>query len=121
MNTFATQNIISSELKNNMQKPWYKTEIGRFRTVAICEGISFLVLLFIAMPLKYVANMPMAVEIVGWAHGALFVLYMFTGLDAKLALNWSIKKTLIAVFASIIPFGPFILDKKLLQSEMEKV
>ena len=101
-----------------MQKPWYKTEIGRFRTVAMCEGTSFLVLLFIAMPLKYIANMPLAVDIVGWIHGGLFVLYMFTGLDTKMALNWSIKTTAIAVFASIIPFGPFILDKRLLQKEI---
>ena len=104
-----------------MQKTWYKTEIGRFRTVAICEGTSFLVLLFIAMPLKYLADMPMAVEIVGWIHGGLFVLYMFTGLETKMALNWSFKKTAIAVIASIIPFGPFVLDKKLLQPEIEKV
>lgn len=103
-----------------MQKPWYKTEIGRFRTIAVCEGASFLILLFIAMPLKYIANQPLAVDIVGWAHGLLFILYMGTGLAVKLALDWSMKKTALAVVASIIPFGPFILDKKLLQKEIKE-
>ncbi|MBC8046331.1 MAG: DUF3817 domain-containing protein [Fimbriimonadaceae bacterium] len=102
-----------------MQKPWYKTSIGRFRTIAICEGISFLVLLCIAMPLKYFANFPQAVLIVGWLHGFLFITYMFAGLDVKMTHNWSLKKTFLAVVASIIPFGPFILDKRILQKEME--
>lgn len=101
-------------------KPWYLTDLGRFRTVAIFEGISFLVLLFIAMPLKYLADKPQAVNIVGWIHGFLFVLYMITGLMVMISLKWSLKKTATAVFASIIPFGPFILDKKILQKELDK-
>jgi len=102
-----------------MQKSWYASAIGRFRTVAIFEGISFLLLLFIAMPLKYMANIPLAVDIMGWIHGMLFILYMFTGLNLKIAHDWPIKKTALAVVASIIPFGPFILDKRILQKENE--
>lgn len=102
-----------------LNKPWYSTNIGRFRTVAICEGISFLVLVFIAMPLKYLADKPQAVNIVGWIHGVLFVLYMITGLLVMISMKWGLKKTALAVFASLIPFGPFILDKKILQKEIE--
>ncbi|MBK7444375.1 MAG: DUF3817 domain-containing protein [Bacteroidetes bacterium] len=102
-----------------MEQAWYKTEIGRFRKVAIFEGISFLLLLFIAMPLKYGANIPQAVDIMGWIHGMLFISYMFTGLNVKIAHDWSFKKTALAVVASIIPFGPFILDKKILSKENE--
>lgn len=100
-----------------MQQPWYKSALGRFRIIAIGEGISFLVLLFIAMPLKYAADIPQAVLVVGWIHGVLFIAYMVAGLDVKTTLNWSLKKTALAVLASLLPLGPFILDKKILQKE----
>ena len=108
-------------MKSNsaVQKTWYKSAIGRFRTIAICEGISFLVLLFIAMPLKYFADLPHAVLVVGWIHGLLFITYMLAGLDVKTTHNWKLKKTFIAVIASVVPFGPFVLDKMILSKEIE--
>ena len=102
-----------------MEKPWYKSALGRFRTIAIIEGISFLVLLFFAMPLKYFAGIPEFVTWVGWAHGVLFVLYMLAGLDVRRALNWDYKKVIPAVLAAFIPFGPFLLDKRILRQEMK--
>ncbi|HUR31443.1 MAG TPA: DUF3817 domain-containing protein [Saprospiraceae bacterium] len=102
-----------------MQKPWYKSAIGRFRTIAICEGISFLVLLFVAMPLKYFAGYPQAVMMVGWLHGLLFILYMIAGLNVRKVHHWGFRKVATAVVAAFIPFGPFILDKKILKKEME--
>ncbi|MFZ1590746.1 MAG: DUF3817 domain-containing protein [Chitinophagales bacterium] len=112
--------VAAKKKSNKMENKWYTTEIGRFRTVAIFEGVSFLLLLFIAMPLKYAADIPQAVDIMGWIHGGLFILYMFTGLNVKMVHDWPFKKTLLAVVASIIPFGPFILDKKILQKEIAK-
>jgi integral membrane protein len=103
-----------------MKKAWYNSTIGKFRVIAICEGISFLVLLFIAMPLKYFADMPLAVKYTGWVHGILFVFYMVYGLQVKMEHHWNIKKTITAVLASLIPFGPFILDKKILSKEDQK-
>ena len=100
-------------------QPWYKTPLGRFRVIAITEGISFLLLLGIAMPLKYFADFPQAVLVVGWIHGLLFIAYMFSGLDVKTTYNWNFKKTAIAVVAALIPFGPFILDKRILQKELQ--
>lgn len=101
-----------------MQKPWYKSALGRFRTIAILEGISFLVLLFIAMPLKYFAGYPQVVLVVGWIHGLLFILYMIAGLDVRKANQWGARKVVTAVIAAFIPFGPFILDHKILKNEM---
>ena len=101
-----------------MQKPWYKSAIKRFRTIALCEGVSFLVLLFIAMPLKYLAGFPHAVMVVGWAHGLLFITYMIAGLDVKIAHRWNFNKTSIAVIASLVPFGTFVLDRKILSKEI---
>ncbi|WP_242928476.1 DUF3817 domain-containing protein [Pontibacter vulgaris] len=94
-----------------------KTPISRFRTVGIYEGVSYLLLLGIAMPLKYMFDMPLAVKYVGWAHGVLFVLYMVALLHVTLVHRWSVVKVAAGVLASLLPFGPFILDKKLLREE----
>ncbi len=102
-----------------MQKPWYKSAIGRFRIIALCEGISFLILLLIAMPLKYFAGYPQAVLIIGWIHGFLFIVYIISVIDVKIVKKWSITKSIIALAASLIPLGPFILDKKILSKEIE--
>ncbi len=103
-----------------MQHPWYKSSIGRFRVIAISEGISFLFLLLIAMPMKYLANLPQWVLTTGWIHGILFITYMLACFNVKTVHNWSMKKTFVAVLASLIPFGPFILDKKILSKEIEE-
>ncbi len=95
--------------------PWYATAMGRFRTIAISEGISYLVLLGIAMPLKYFADFPQAVTIVGWLHGLLFVLYVIALFNVRHVHNWSFKKFFLAGLASLLPFGPFIMDRKLLK------
>ena len=55
-----------------------KKSVNRFRIIAVLEGWSYVLLLFIAMPLKYMFDMPLFVKYLGWAHGALFVAYMFT-------------------------------------------
>ncbi|MCP2045867.1 DUF3817 domain-containing protein [Pontibacter sp. HSC-36F09] len=94
-----------------------RTPISRLRTIGIYEGISYLLLLGIAMPIKYMAGIPEVVKYTGWAHGVLFVLYMMSVLEVTLTHNWSIKKVAAAVVASLLPFGPFILDKKLLKEE----
>lgn len=88
-----------------------KTQLGRLKLVATLEGWSFLILLFIAMPLKYIANMPEAVRVVGMAHGLLFVLYILMVVQVKIELNWSFKKMVLAFLASIIPFGTFYANR----------
>ncbi|PCC70604.1 integral membrane protein [Nannocystis exedens] len=93
------------------------TEIGRFRLVSLLEGISFLVLLGIAMPLKYAAGIPEAVRYVGWAHGLLFVLFILALLSASTAARWSLAKTAGAFIASVIPFGAFVLERRLREEE----
>jgi len=87
--------------------------IRRFRWVAFLEGVSFLVLLCIAMPLKYYAGLPIVVRIVGMAHGVLFVAY--GALVAVLVFRraWSWGKGAEAMMYSLLPFGTFVLDAKL--------
>lgn len=86
-----------------------------FKYIAIAEGVSFLVLLLIAMPLKYMAGMPLMVKYVGWAHGALFVLYIAMVFVVWRKLSWSIFQAGLAVLASVLPAGPFFVDKYLLK------
>lgn len=84
-----------------------------FRKIAFAEGVSFLVLLGIAMPLKYFADMPMAVRVVGMLHGILFVAFIILAWETMSALNKKFGWFLKAFVASIIPFGTFVLDKEL--------
>jgi integral membrane protein len=89
------------------------SSLKHFRIIALSEGVSFLVLLFVAMPLKYLADKPMAVKYVGWVHGGLFVLYVLLGLRAAKSEGWTFKFCVVAFVASLLPFGTFVLDRKL--------
>lgn len=94
-----------------------KTPLGRFRLIAILEGISYIVLLGVAMPLKYVWDMPMMTKWTGWAHGVLFIAYCVLGLHAAIVQKWGLIKSAVAFFASLVPFGTFVLDVKLRDEE----
>lgn len=87
--------------------------LKRFRLVAILEGVSFLILLLIAMPLKYLAGIPEMVKYVGWAHGVLFILYVVLLLQCSIELSWKFGRVVWAFVASLLPFGTFVLDKQL--------
>jgi integral membrane protein len=86
--------------------------INQFRKIAFWEGVSFIVLMFIAMPLKYGANWPYAVKYLGWAHGLLFVLYGIWLIRVGIEYNWKLKRQAIAMIAALLPFGTFIMEKK---------
>ena len=90
-----------------------KNPIAILRTVALIEGISFLVLLFIAMPLKYMAGLPLAVRIVGMAHGILFVIFCVSLVRTWIAARWPTTRAALIFAAAIIPFGPWIVDRRL--------
>jgi len=90
-----------------------KTQIGRLRILAFMEGVSFLVILFVTMPLKYLLQMPGPNYFFGMAHGLLFVLYVVAVMLVKMEQDWGIKKTSLALLASVIPFGTFWADHKL--------
>ena len=86
--------------------------IDLFRYTAIIEGISYIVLLFIAMPLKYAYGYPLAVKMVGMAHGVLFILFLFLLLSAAQKYRFSLLFTSVLFLASLLPFGTFLTDKK---------
>jgi integral membrane protein len=83
------------------------------RAVGLAEGISFLLLLGVAMPLKYAAGYPLAVRIVGWIHGLLFMAYCYALFEAATERSWSWKKSAKFLVAALLPFGPFVMDRTL--------
>ena len=86
--------------------------IQKFRFLSFLEGLSFLVILFITMPLKYMFDSPMPNKIIGMVHGVLFLLYIVFAIFLKVEFNWLNKKLAVILLVSIIPFGTFWADKK---------
>lgn len=84
-----------------------------FCTIALIEGISYLVLLGVAMPLKYLLDMPMAVTVTGWAHGILFMAYAVWLLVCWIKYGWTFKRVVGYFFASLLPVLPFLVEKRL--------
>lgn len=87
--------------------------LARLRLVGMLEGVSFLLLLGVAMPLKYLAGQPEMVRVTGMAHGVLFMLYVAAVAHAALELRWPLGRVAGALAASVLPFGPFVFDAHL--------
>jgi integral membrane protein len=83
-----------------------------FKIISFLEGISYILLLFFAMPLKYLGNNEILVKILGWPHGILFVLYLYISFIIQIRLKkWKMKEFFIVIIASFIPFGTFYINK----------
>ena len=94
---------------------FFATALGRLRLLAFLEGVSLLLLVFVAVPLKYAANNPSLVKAIGPVHGMLFLLFIFNAISFGVAQHWSFKTTTWKVLvACIIPFGTFYVDWKIL-------
>ena len=85
--------------------------------IGLLEGISYLLLLFMAMPLKYFFQMPQFVRVIGMAHGVLFIAYIVLVVIGAQLYKWNFKNTSIALIGSLLPFGTFYADKKVFQKE----
>ncbi len=90
-----------------------KSRVGVLRITAFLEGLSFLVILFVTMPLKYMYDMPGPNQMIGMVHGILFIAYIALVLMMKSEVKWSFMTTFWALVASIIPFGTFYADHKI--------
>ena len=86
-----------------------------FRIAAMLEGASYVMLIFIAVPLKYFSGDAQYVELLGMPHGLLFIAYLLLAYLLKDSENWSLKDLSIIITASIIPFGTFYIDWKYLR------
>lgn len=87
-----------------------------FRIISLLEGLSFILLLFIATPIKYLADNDSYVKMLGMPHGILFLIYIVFVIMLKHELKWKSKTFWIILGASLVPFGTFYIDKKYLRN-----
>lgn len=90
--------------------------LNSFRVVALLEGLSYILLLFIAVPIKYFGGDPTYVKLLGMPHGILFLAYIVMAIMVGQEMKWNTKTLGIVLVASIIPFGTFYIDKTYLKS-----
>ena len=93
---------------------------SRFRIISIIEGLSYLILVFIAMPLKYMFNYPMAVKIVGMSHGVLFILFFVALVMAMNRYKWRFLGFQLFVY-SLLPFGFILIEKIIMKNPAKKL
>ena len=92
--------------------------INTFRIISYLEGISYLLLLFIGVPLKYFGGNEILVKTLGMPHGLLFIAYILLAFFIKSQFKWSNKDFLIILIASVVPFGTFYVDRKFLKNKV---
>lgn len=97
-----------------MKETAAKASVNRLRLIGKLEGLSFIALIGIAMPLKYIKQIPEPVKYVGWAHGVLFVLFCVALLHTLMVTRWSVMRGMFLFVAALIPFGPFLVDRRLI-------
>ncbi len=98
----------------------FDTPLARFRAVALAEGVSYLLLFGVTMPLKYMADTPAPNKVVGMVHGLLSVLYVLLLLHVWRAERWSPGKAALALVASLVPFGAFALEWQLRREQEQR-
>jgi len=94
-----------------------RSSLSILRKIGFAEGLSWLLLLGVAMPLKYMAGEPMPVKIVGWIHGLLFIAFLIQLYRVQSAYRWPLKKTVLGILAAFLPFGTWIFDAQLKKQE----
>lgn len=94
-----------------------KSTIGRFRVISAIEGLSYLLLVFIAMPIKYIGENPYPVKVLGMIHGVLFIIFMISLFESKIKKNWDTGYMFQLFVLSLIPFGAFFIEKRVKSQE----
>ena len=89
-----------------------KTALGRFRIISAIEGLSYLLLVFIAMPIKYIGDNPIYVKYFGMAHGVLFIIFMISLFETKRKESWDTGFMFQLFVLSLIPFGAFLIENR---------
>lgn len=93
--------------------------VRRLHLLTLIEGVSTLVLFFVAMPLKYFAGKPEAVKIVGWLHGILFVAVMVLLAWVMFRYRWPLGRSVLVFISALVPFGPFVIHRRMQDYEAE--
>lgn len=91
--------------------------LQRFRLIAFLEGLSFIFLLGVAMPLKYIYNSPALTSVTGMIHGVLFILYILFLMIVKKERSWNLSTSILAFIAALLPFGTFVADSMIFKKQ----
>ncbi len=114
---YGMNQAIITEMKRRRRRMDSLIILKRLRFLGKVEGISYLLLLGVAMPLKYLAELPMAVKVVGWAHGVLFIALCGVLFQVWRVRRWSWTRAAMVFVAALLPFGPFVIDGRLKAEE----
>ncbi len=98
-----------------------KNPVLALRTIGLAEACSFLVLVGVAMPLKYFAGQPAAVKVFGWIHGILFMIFCGALVRTMVVARWPLSRSALIFLAALLPFGPFVVDRRMKQYAAEFV
>lgn len=93
-----------------------KTNIGRLRVLSLIEGLSLVLLVFLAVPMKYMFDSPMMVRVIGMTHGVLFLGLGFMTIMVGVEQGWKFKRMATIMLASVIPFGCFYVENKVFKT-----
>lgn len=96
-------------------KHLFKSHLGRLRVIAWLEGWSLLLLMFVAMPVKYLMDVPEATQAIGMIHGILFVMFITATLVISIIQRWNLGRIFVVMASSFVPFGTFYVDRKILR------
>jgi integral membrane protein len=89
-----------------------KSALTRYRIAAYVVGVLLMVLVFVAMPLKYLADSPGMVAVVGMVHGFLYMVYLAVAFDLAVRSKWTLQRTLLVLLAGTIPVMTFVAERK---------
>lgn len=95
----------------------FNSALKRFRIISAIEGLSYLLLIFIAMPIKYMGENPYPVKILGMIHGVLFIIFMISLFEAKRKESWDTGYMFQLFVLSLMPFGAFVIESKVKPKE----
>jgi integral membrane protein len=96
-------------------EPGVKNPVPTLRAVGLLEACSFLILVGVAMPLKYFAGQPAATKVFGWIHGVLFMIFCGALLRTIVIARWPLSRAALIFIAALLPFGPFVVDRRMKQ------
>jgi integral membrane protein len=103
---------LQSEMSS--KKETNQSLIKLFKVISLLEGLSYILLLFVGVPLKYLAGNAFLVKSLGMPHGILFVAYVVIALFIRSRMKWDFKDTFVVLIASLLPFGTFYINRKYL-------
>ena len=98
-----------------------RAALTRFRVLAYVVGVGLLLLVLVAMPLKYLADRPTLVEVIGPLHGFLYMVYLVTAVDLAFRARWSPVRTVLVMLAGTVPFVSFVAERRVTAEVTQRV